>query len=150
MYSYDDQMLSFVPLYQLIVTFVWTTIALSEFCTISKFALSYSVVTTMLPTPSASQLVKHNTIKDIIYCSEKLSYYSSDTDWLNDDHFCSILCDRGFNVHILSTSDAKQLTCSGDISQVMSSMFLKPLSSIVVGQDVTVPGLVRALSSVSC
>lgn len=84
---------------------------ISSFCTITRRTLDPLTITTMHPMPGHRRLQFQspitssplNFIHDIIYCSSYLSISDCDSIFYDDEHFCSLLCDSGYCVHIISS-----------------------------------------------
>jgi hypothetical protein len=91
-----------------------------DYLTITRAKLKFSDVLTLKPTASAIAVLKlqrnmnsqccrsaddiMHSIEDMIYCRYSIST-TNDVDVLDDDHFCSRLCDAGYRVHIVEISN---------------------------------------------
>ena len=90
----------------LVVIFLteWSLVVLSNFCTITKANIGNKLVVSLKPSVARKQLSKRfkhtHFIQDIVFCPSIFCAYDTDGHFLDDDHFCSRLCDRGYRVHI--------------------------------------------------
>lgn len=89
------------------------SLAQSNFCTITKSNIGKKIVITMTPPTgsirkvgykSTGKLQNTNFIQDIVVCPSVLHGYAVDSQFLDDDHYCSRLCDRGFRMHVICDS----------------------------------------------
>ena len=85
-----------------------------------------------------------NYITDVIYCSSPLNSWECDEAVIEDEHFCSLLCDRGFRVHAMFlphppvfTRDTSYLETDADqatkLDRSYADDYVNSLASVVGG-----------------
>ena len=77
------------------------------YSTIQRTKMSYSTITSMYPSSRLSNSIKnnHNIITEIIYLKNIISLNKCDNMFIDDEHFCSLLTDQGFIVHVINIKD---------------------------------------------
>ena len=136
---------------------------LSNFCTITKTLINRNTIITMTPTSYTtkkvySKISYNNYIKDIILCTSPITASKCDHIYIDDEHYCSLLCDRGFRIHIL-TSTVDLLDCNtldihdmnrdmSNIDVIFKKLSINPKSTAIIGQELSVIALLRSLPEV--
>ena len=77
----------------------------SNYVSIHQHTFPHAKVSTLLPQSwilkSIQPYSSHNYIKEVIYVPSTLNLVMENLSMVEDDHFCSLLCDQGFIVHIV-------------------------------------------------
>ena len=100
----------------------------------------------------------NNYIKDIILCTSPITTSKCDHIYIDDEHYCSLLCDRGFRIHIL-TSTVDLLDCNtldihdmnrdmSNIDIIFKKLNINPKSTAIIAQELSVIALLRSLPEV--
>jgi hypothetical protein len=138
----------------------------SSIYTITKIKINKNVVITLNPPVGNSKRFVSKTIHpdknyipDILFIPSIVSKELLDSLYLDDDHFCSLLCDRGYFVHILCNDDVfprdssdKPIQCLCDpkqLEKIISTLNLSPRSTAIISQELSSIALLRLLPQVS-
>ena len=84
-------------------TFLHGAVQSSHYVTISRTSFRNCQLVTLTPPMGQSHTSKTH-IREIIYVPSHVNVHPEEleeNDVLNDDHFCSLLCDQGFIVHVM-------------------------------------------------
>ena len=75
----------------------------SQYVTISRTSFKSCSLVTLQP-PMGQLRPTKTPIREIIYVPSHINFQPEEleeSDYLHDEHFCSLLCDQGFVVHVL-------------------------------------------------
>jgi hypothetical protein len=133
-----------------------------DFFTLSRSSLSSCNVVTLSPvswlarTARVSDMKPNSNlsgtqIREIIYLPNLFELYEDETSaaMFDDDHFCSLLVDRGYTVHVVFPHQPKY--CSDALAEIISARTRQiPGSSIcLIGHEISVPRVLNYLTDVS-
>ena len=160
--------MTFILVILLVINIYYLTnkYVLSNFCTITKTLINRNTIITMTPTSYTTKKVyskitnnkNNNYIKDIILCTSPITTSKCDHIYIDDEHYCSLLCDRGFRIHVL-TSTVDLLDCNtldihdmnrdmSNIDVIFKKLNINPKSTAIIGQELSVIALLRSLPEV--
>ena len=100
--------------------FLLGSVQSSQYVTISRSSYPSCSLVTLQP-PLGQIRTTKTPIREIIYVPSHVNVQPEEleeNDYLHDDHFCSLLCDQGFVVHVLQLNS---------LNKGRTSLIIKPL-----------------------